>query len=65
MILHFLHLTKTSINPFQTYLSDYDDDGAYGHVALGRSFALELGSLIPQSDRKLGRFVVLMIFDTG
>ena len=24
----------------QTYLSEYDDTGAYGHVSLGRSFAL-------------------------
>ncbi|CAL5867762.1 uncharacterized protein PFLUO_LOCUS1982 [Penicillium psychrofluorescens] len=38
----------------QTYLSEYDDDGGYGHVALGRSFALEMGSLIPQSDPRLG-----------
>ena len=40
----------------QTYLSEYDDDGAYGHVSLGRSFALEMGSTIPASDQKLGRF---------
>ncbi|KAL9121330.1 MAG: hypothetical protein Q9187_002118 [Circinaria calcarea] len=38
----------------QTYLSDYDDDGAYGHIALGRSFALEMGSVIPSTDHKLG-----------
>lgn len=38
----------------QTYLSEYDDDGAYGHVSLGRSFALEMGSTIPASDQKLG-----------
>ncbi|MCJ1464699.1 phosphatidylinositol-4- kinase [Pseudocyphellaria aurata] len=38
----------------QTYLSEYDDDGAYGHVALGRSFALEMGSVIPPTDQKLG-----------
>lgn len=38
----------------QTYLSEYDDDGSYGHIALGRSFALEMGSLIPQSDPRLG-----------
>lgn len=38
----------------QTYLSEYDDDGGYGHIALGRSFALEMGSLIPQSDPRLG-----------
>ena len=38
----------------QTYLSEFDDDGAYGHVALGRSFALEMGSAIPTADQKLG-----------
>ncbi|TLD12636.1 uncharacterized protein PgNI_02942 [Pyricularia grisea] len=37
----------------QTYLSDFDDDGAYGHVSLGRSFALELGSCIPSTDQRL------------
>lgn len=38
----------------QTYLSEYDDDGAYGHVSLGRSFALEMGATIPGSDQRLG-----------
>ena len=38
----------------QTYLSEYDDDGAYGHVVLGRSFALEIGSTIPTADQRLG-----------
>ncbi|MCJ1309185.1 phosphatidylinositol-4- kinase [Agyrium rufum] len=38
----------------QTYLSDYDDDGAYGHIALGRSFALDMGSIIPATDQRLG-----------
>ncbi len=37
----------------QTYLSGYDDTGAYGHVSLGRSFALEMGSLIPPFDQRL------------
>ncbi|KAH7326609.1 hypothetical protein B0I35DRAFT_347383 [Stachybotrys elegans] len=37
----------------QTYLSEYNDDGAYGHISLGRSVALELGSLIPSSDQRL------------
>lgn len=37
----------------QTYLSEYDDDGAYGHVSLGRSFALEMGSVIPSTDQRL------------
>ena len=37
----------------QTYLSEYDDDGAYGHISLGRSFAMEMGSVIPLTDQKL------------
>ncbi|KUI54054.1 Phosphatidylinositol 4-kinase stt4 [Cytospora mali] len=35
----------------QTYLSEFDDEGAYGHISLGRSFAMELGSSIPATDR--------------
>lgn len=38
----------------QTYLSVYDDESAYGHVSLGRSFAMEMGSAIPSSDQRLG-----------
>lgn len=38
----------------QTYLSEYNDDGAYGHVSLGRSFASEMGSIISGSDQRLG-----------
>ena len=38
----------------QTYLSDYDDEEAYGRISMGRSFALELGSLIPGTDQRLG-----------
>ena len=37
----------------QAYLEDYEDDGAYGHIGLGRSFAVEMGSLIPGTDQKL------------
>ncbi|KPA44136.1 phosphatidylinositol 4-kinase [Fusarium langsethiae] len=37
----------------QTYLSEFSDEGAYGHVSLGRSFALELGSTIPSTDNRL------------
>ena len=37
----------------QTYLSEFSDDGAYGHISLGRSFALELGSIIPSTDQRL------------
>jgi phosphatidylinositol 4-kinase len=38
----------------QTYLSEYDDDGAYGHVSLGRSFASDMGAVIPGTDQRLG-----------
>ncbi|PVI01342.1 hypothetical protein DM02DRAFT_613746 [Periconia macrospinosa] len=38
----------------QTYLSEYDDEGAYGHISLGRSFALEMGAVIPTTDQRLG-----------
>ena len=37
----------------QTYLSEYDDTGAYGHVSLGRSFAVEMGSMVPMMDQRL------------
>ncbi|KHN95370.1 phosphatidylinositol 3-kinase 3 [Metarhizium album ARSEF 1941] len=37
----------------QTYLSEFDNEGAYGRISLGRSFALELGSTIPSSDNRL------------
>ena len=37
----------------QTYLSEFDEAGAYGHVSLGRSFALEMGSMIPPAEYRL------------
>jgi phosphatidylinositol 4-kinase len=37
----------------QTYLSEFDDEGAYGHISLGRSFAVEIGSFIPTTDQRL------------
>lgn len=37
----------------QTYLSEFDDEGAYGHMSLGRSFAMEIGSSIPATDHRL------------
>jgi len=37
----------------QAYLEDYEDDGSYGHIALGRSFALRMGSMIPNTDQRL------------
>ncbi|KAF2764800.1 phosphatidylinositol-4-kinase [Teratosphaeria nubilosa] len=36
----------------QAYLEDFEDDGSY-HVALGRSFALRMGSMIPSTDQRL------------
>ncbi|PWY64474.1 phosphatidylinositol 4-kinase [Aspergillus heteromorphus CBS 117.55] len=38
----------------QTYLSLSDDLDGYGNILMGRSFALEMGSLIPSSDQRLG-----------
>lgn len=37
----------------QTYLSEFDDESAYGHMSLGRSFAVEVGSSIPLTDQRL------------
>jgi phosphatidylinositol 4-kinase len=37
----------------QTYLSEFEDEGAYGHMSLGRSFAVEMGSAIPATDQRL------------
>lgn len=37
----------------QTYLSEFNDSGGYGHISLGRSFALEMGSTLPSSDHRL------------
>lgn len=37
----------------QTYLSEHDDGGAYGHVSRGRSFAAKMGSVIPDTDQRL------------
>lgn len=37
----------------QAYLEDYEDDGTYGHVVLGRSFAVEMGATIPNTDQRL------------
>jgi len=38
----------------QTYLSEFEDEGSVGHVSLGRSFALEMGGTLPNTDRRLG-----------
>ncbi|KAH9909251.1 hypothetical protein F4778DRAFT_715987 [Xylariomycetidae sp. FL2044] len=37
----------------QTYLSEFNDEGAYGHMSLGRSFAMEMGSWVPTTDQRL------------
>ncbi len=37
----------------QTYLSEFDDEGAYGHMSLGRTFAVEIGSIIPLTNQRL------------
>ncbi|PHH63780.1 hypothetical protein CDD81_5437 [Ophiocordyceps australis] len=37
----------------QTYLSEFQDEGTYGHISLGRSFAIELGSVTPTTDNRL------------
>ena len=47
---------RSCLTLFKTYLAEYDDDGAYGHVSLGRSFALEMGSIIPAADLRLGTY---------
>ncbi|PLB54298.1 phosphatidylinositol 4-kinase [Aspergillus steynii IBT 23096] len=38
----------------QTYLSMPDDGTGFGQVSMGRSFAVNMGSLIPKSDQRLG-----------
>ncbi|KAI8935711.1 hypothetical protein NX059_007232 [Plenodomus lindquistii] len=38
----------------QSYLSEFDDEMSFGHISLGRSFALEMGSVIPSTDQRLG-----------
>jgi len=37
----------------QTYLSEFEDESSYGHLSLGRSFAVEIGSTIPSTDQRL------------
>ena len=37
----------------QTYLSNYAEEEGIGHMSLGRSFALEMGAAIPQTDYRL------------
>jgi phosphatidylinositol 4-kinase len=54
-ILRVLDIAPLDIKGLiQTYLSEYEDEGAYGHISLGRSFALEMGGMIPATDQRLG-----------
>ncbi|KAI1176871.1 phosphatidylinositol 3 [Nemania sp. FL0916] len=49
-----INLAPTDVKGLlQTYLSEFDDEGAYGHMSLGRSFATEMGSAIPATDQRL------------
>ncbi|KXX81698.1 Phosphatidylinositol 4-kinase STT4 [Madurella mycetomatis] len=43
----------------QTYLSEFDDESAFGHMSLGRSFAVEVGSTIPATDQRLSSLDML------
>ncbi|EME39585.1 hypothetical protein DOTSEDRAFT_91884 [Dothistroma septosporum NZE10] len=49
----------------QAYLEEYEDDGAYGHIALGRSFAVEMGGTIPLSDQRLTSLAVPVNVNTA
>jgi phosphatidylinositol 4-kinase len=43
----------------QTYLSEFDDESSFGHMSLGRSFAVEVGSTIPATDQRLSSLDML------
>jgi phosphatidylinositol 4-kinase len=43
----------------QTYLSEFDEESGYGHMSLGRSFAVEVGSTIPSTDQRLSSLDML------
>src|SRR5205809_7660809 len=43
------------------YLAKFDDEGTFGQVSLGRSFAYELGAAVPASDPRLCRSNLLKI----
>lgn len=51
VVMNFAPLDVKGI--LQTYLSEPETDYTYDHVSMGRSFAVEMGSLIPQSDQRL------------
>lgn len=49
-----INLAPTDVKGLlQTYLSEFDDESAFGHMSLGRSFAVEMGSAIPATDQRL------------
>jgi phosphatidylinositol 4-kinase len=43
----------------QTYLSIPSEESVYGHMSLGRSFAVEIGSTIPSTDQRLSSLDIL------
>lgn len=43
----------------QTYLSEFEDEESFGHLSLGRSFAIEIGSAIPATDQRLSSLDIL------
>lgn len=53
-VKRIMNLAPLNLNGLlQTYLSRHGDDSIYGHIALGRSFALEMGREIPATDHRL------------
>ncbi len=45
---------RSRADGIETYLAVCDDTNAYGHVSMGRSLAMEMGSIIPTVDHRLG-----------
>ncbi|KAI5779511.1 hypothetical protein EDC01DRAFT_303291 [Geopyxis carbonaria] len=37
----------------QTYLSEFEEEESLGHISVGRSFALEMGGVVPNTDQRL------------
>lgn len=53
-VLQVLNVAPLDIKGLmQTYLSEFEDEGSLGHVSLGRSVALEIGSAVPSGDQRL------------
>ncbi|GAP83384.1 putative phosphatidylinositol 3 [Rosellinia necatrix] len=53
-VSHAINLAPTDVKGLlQTYLSEFEDESAYGHMSLGRSFAVEMGSAVPATDQRL------------